>query len=885
MTEEMKDDIESHQKKKKPVGWQKPVMVSSRMPGLRSVVWVMLITMIASSITLSVVTLLNLRIVRVLHCLEVRAWAFDEGFRDANSDIIITALTTQKIIPEAPAILREQLEEFDEYKNHRSRHRKKSFDLRKAIQKTDGEFRKYENAVKDLSAYLASLQDTVIDREELLYYRDPYNAARSDYLDSLYDGGKATRLALVIMADWELVLTLFFGIVLIVVLLVAAREARDSQDLAESSEALVDNLGVSAFVVKEKDEPVGKKKKMVVVDVSKVAVRVFGYESKDDLIGKPIDFLLPGITPESHDHQPSAADANNDEDDASSVGRASTASTDSSSALTSCCSERRSILLAPSPPKHRNTEGPLAIRGVTKDGRQIDLVRTITETSGRDGQDTTTIVCQDVTKLLAQAKDLEVAHKVHRQFAHELRSKHACASHELEAIRDCIFRHQDVCCGCPDILAKHGVTKESVAMAMTLLYEADVLIEGRLQLYKVFRGAYESEANVQIIDQQTLLRSRIDVVKALSAHDGAVDYRVATADGLADKFIKLDCYVFSHIANNLLSNARKHTFAGTVELSFVGECTAGELTHHLEYSSSSSPTTPLLLFAVKDTGRGIPEDIKVRLFKEEATSADVRGVGLGLMSCRVFAEAIGGACWLESTRTYLDTATPGTEFRFALPGCIVSPGALPIVNSDADLPRALRVLVVEDSAMLRRMIKAKFTAVAAAGNIVDLTVVEHPTVESILPHIHTFAADERTIVTVDQNLDSQGGVLKGSDLIPTLRKAGFQGLIISCSGDIEVAQEHLNLGADLVWGKPFPSTAMLIASLRTFYGDDQKIGHPSPQAPLRSLDDRSLDDSSGLSRTTSSPHLSSDIILSVRSLPGTPVGGGLNPDLIPRLGS
>ena len=232
------------------------------------------------------------------------------------------------------------------------------------------------------------------------------------------------------------------------------------------------------------------------------------------------------------------------------------------------------------------------------------------------------------------------------------------------------------------------------------------------------------------------------------------------------------------------------------------------------------------------------------------------------MSCRVFAEAIGGACWLEHTRTFLDDGDgpTGSEFRFALPGCLVDRGKehriveLPVVDSGViNIPNPLRVVVVEDSLMLRRMVKAKFTAVAAAAGIVDLTVVEHPTVESLLPHMHTF--DDRTIITVDHNLDSQGGVLKGSDLIAALRNAGFKGLIISCSGDIEVAQQHLDLGADLVWGKPFPSIQVLLDSLVNFF-TDHRILFPSPPS------------SPGLDDTPAMSPSYPDVIV---ELPATPV--------------
>ena len=806
-----------------------PGVLWSRQPRLRNAVYLFLVVMITSAITLSVLTLQQSKIARVIHNLDSREAHLNNGFRDSIIQNTVLSLQTSAPIPGAAAEIAGHVEKLQEYADHRSRHRR-SLLMREILQTTDNEFKKYKKNFQIVAAYIASLEENPVDMSEMGPLLQRHNAATVCYKGSLDDGLKDTQRAVDSTAILQIILTCVLGAVLVTLVCVAAREAQDSRELDESSKALLDNLGVAAFVLQRSPAtgPTGKPM-VTIVDVSKAAVRVFGYVSKRDIIGKPIDLLLPGFVSEN-----AAPDSSGDDNDPLIMGSESPTKTPPRAPWTSSTCWSDSFLLAPpSSKQQRNTAGPSAIRGVTKRGETIDLVRTTTET----GRETTTVVCQDVTTLLSQRRDLDVAHKVHRQFAHELRSKHACASHELEAIRAALFLEQrskngeeidDDAKRGRAVLAKHDVTFESITAAMTLLHEADALIESRLDLYKVYQGAYRTEPNCQIIDQSALLQSRVDVVKAL-AGSGNVDFNVATPSDLADKSIKLDCYVFSHIANNLLSNARKHTSAGSVSLSFLGP----------QQPRKSTNDPPLLLFSVKDTGRGIPEDIKIRLFKEEATSADVRGVGLGLMSCRVFAEAIGGACWLQSTRTYLETETPGTEFRFALPGCIVTGGANTdddVSETGAGLPRRLRVVIVEDSAMLRRMIKAKFAAVAAAGNIVDLAMVEHATVEAVLPHMHTFVNDPRTIVTVDQNLDTQGGVLKGSDLIPTLRKAGFNGLIISCSGDIDVAQEHLDAGANLVWGKPFPNIRVILASLSNFYAEHILL-YPSPPSTQRCLGD------------------------------------------------
>ena len=72
----------------------------------------------------------------------------------------------------------------------------------------------------------------------------------------------------------------------------------------------------------------------------------------------------------------------------------------------------------------------------------------------------------------------------------------------------------------------------------------------------------------------------------------------------------------------------------------------------------------LLVFSVRDTGRGVPEAMAAKLFREEVGGKDVRGVGIGLVSCQVLAKAGGGRCWLEST-TVVTSAEIRIKFRYS----------------------------------------------------------------------------------------------------------------------------------------------------------------------------------------------------------------------------
>jgi PAS domain S-box-containing protein len=82
---------------------------------------------------------------------------------------------------------------------------------------------------------------------------------------------------------------------------------------------------------------------------------------------------------------------------------------------------------------------------------------------------------------------------------------------------------------------------------------------------------------------------------------------------------------------------------------------------------SASPTpSPLLLFTVKDQGRGIPADKLESIFErfQQVDASDSRhhdGTGLGLTICRSIVQQHGGEIWVEST------PGKGSTFYFTLP--------------------------------------------------------------------------------------------------------------------------------------------------------------------------------------------------------------------------
>jgi PAS domain S-box-containing protein len=132
---------------------------------------------------------------------------------------------------------------------------------------------------------------------------------------------------------------------------------------------------------------------------------------------------------------------------------------------------------------------------------------------------------------------------------------------------------------------------------------------------------------------------------------------------------------------NLLSNAVKFTAKGEVVLSVT--------------SSRSGEGTSVLRFEVRDTGPGIPEDRRDRLFQafSQLDSAATRkhgGTGLGLAISRKVAEAMGGTVSFESTLGRGSTFVLTVPFEEAPPrsGFLRRPAAV---------PAGVRVLVIEDN--------------------------------------------------------------------------------------------------------------------------------------------------------------------------------------------
>lgn len=117
------------------------------------------------------------------------------------------------------------------------------------------------------------------------------------------------------------------------------------------------------------------------------------------------------------------------------------------------------------------------------------------------------------------------------------------------------------------------------------------------------------------------------------------------------------------VLRNLLDNAVKFTEKGRIDMLLCG------------YGSSPDGAVEGLLFQVRDTGCGIPED-KVPLVFKNFFQVDMsptrlyHGMGLGLGLTQALVEGMGGRVWVEAT------SPSGTTVSVVLP--LVPPDAVPV---------------------------------------------------------------------------------------------------------------------------------------------------------------------------------------------------------------
>ncbi|MCG8471746.1 MAG: response regulator [Desulfobacterales bacterium] len=265
---------------------------------------------------------------------------------------------------------------------------------------------------------------------------------------------------------------------------------------------------------------------------------------------------------------------------------------------------------------------------------------------------------------------------------------------------------------------------------------------------------------------------------------------------------------------NLTANAFKFTHRGEICIAVVPE-----------YVDQKAAT---LKFTVRDTGIGVKEDQKERLFDafaqaDGSTTRKYGGTGLGLAICKKIVEMLGGKIWVESEWGN------GSAFHFTVEVRLMPDE---VRQSGMALPPTLRgkkVLVVDDNPSTLMILKRYMDSFGFRTEMAN-------TAERALQlHERSLSVDPFALVVMDIRLPGMDGVSAISDLKAQCPNAKPVVICISAYGREDEIEKARQVGAESFLMKPIKQS-ILFDTIMELFGF-KAVRQSSPSTGLASGDE------------------------------------------------
>ncbi|MFD2255880.1 response regulator [Luteolibacter algae] len=361
--------------------------------------------------------------------------------------------------------------------------------------------------------------------------------------------------------------------------------------------------------------------------------------------------------------------------------------------------------------------------------------------------------------------------------------------------------------GMAELLSHTELSREQRDHVETIRNSADILLDiinDILDSSKIESGKIEFE-DINF-DIRNLVEDTLDIV-ARSAQlkglelAGYVDSRVFPR-------LRADSGRIRQILTNIIGNAVKFTEKGEVTLFVTTVESTEEITN--------------LKFEIRDTGIGIDASVLSQIFEpfNQADSSNTRkygGTGLGLTICRQLVHALGGSIGVESK------VAVGSLFWFVLP-LKKQPNALPSPNTSKRIPENLRVLVVDDNATNREILKLQLANLSLRS---EVTAGGKEALE-LLDKVQR-GSDPFQLVILDMQMPEMDGLTLAKHITAELGSKKLPMILLSSLGD-DMNQETLAAaGINSYLVKPLKQTRLKETLCRLF--EDPEASHLGDSRP------------------------------------------------------
>lgn len=268
------------------------------------------------------------------------------------------------------------------------------------------------------------------------------------------------------------------------------------------------------------------------------------------------------------------------------------------------------------------------------------------------------LVFRDVT----EQKELEEAREnLANMIVHDLRNPLTAVLASLTLVQNTVVDRDE-----------SGVAKQATDISSRAVRKLLVMVNNLLDLGRLEAGEATPDQKPTAVSK--MVENAVGEMLPL-AMEMEVTMRVAseTLDSLPQ--VNVDQDMIERVVLNLLDNALKFSPPGS-EVTLRAELLEAEeedVEADEDEDEEAEPEPPMVQIEVTDSGPGVPDEYKTRIFERyqqvRGQKGRRRGTGLGLAFCRMAVDAHGGRIWVEDA-----PGEEGSVFRLTLP-----------VASEADL--------------------------------------------------------------------------------------------------------------------------------------------------------------------------------------------------------